>query len=158
MSNGEMGISTVNMPSFRWTGMRSKYREQSPLYRFTQTNVAIGASFLTNLDRTPFWKYLPFNFLQVTNSTDQQLLIITDAGSVKAIPSNTILSFDSETLPAYRTVQIQNASGALATGDVEVICQKVKSYKDVRFRLTLVSFIVPVKIIIQVSQGGPAIF
>lgn len=131
MSNSDMGIVYGNIPSFRWTGKREKYREQSPLYRFPQTNLAIGASFLTNLDRTPFWKYLPFNFLQVTNSTDRTLLIITDVGSVKAIPANTILSFDSETLPAFRTVQIQNASGVLATGDIELIVQKVKSYKDV---------------------------
>lgn len=119
------------LPLNRWIGEKKNFRVQSPVFRFSKTNLSNGSSFVTNLEGSNrYRKYSPFNFLQVSNQTDQTLLIVTDT-MVKSIYSGTILSFDEETLPAYRYVEIRNASGSNATGEIEVICQKVRSYKQV---------------------------
>jgi len=122
--------SKGGLSSIRWTGERKLIRQQSPLYRFVQTDITNGAFFNTNLSTRPYQKYSPYNFLQVTNKSDQTLFIITDTFR-KSIPASTVLSFDEETVPAYRKVNIQNASGADATGEIEVLCQKIKSYRQI---------------------------
>ncbi|MCD6436462.1 MAG: hypothetical protein J7L15_08820 [Clostridiales bacterium] len=118
------------LPTLRWIGKREAKREESPIYRFTKTDLNNGAFFITNLNTSTYKKYAPFNFLQVTNKTDQTLIIHTDTMN-KMIASGTILSFDEETLPAFRYVSIENASGTNASGDIEVLVQKVKSYRQV---------------------------
>lgn len=120
----------VHIPALRWTGTRQKIREQSPAYRFSKTDLSNGSTYNISLSGSPYDKYKPFNFLQITNKTDQDLMLTTDTVT-KLIPSSVIISLDEETLPAYRKVEITNSSGSNATGDIEVVVQKVNSYRQV---------------------------
>jgi len=116
------------MSFMRWFGVRKKVREESPLYRFSKTNLTNGSSFVINLEQNPYNKYLPFNYIQVTNNTDQHLILYLNGGqTVKTIPSGTIISLDDASIPAFRNAYILNNSGSDATGTIEVIVQKVKS-------------------------------
>ncbi len=116
------------MSFMRWFGVRKKVREESPLYRFTKTDLANGSSFIINLERKPYNKYLPFNYIQVTNNTNKTLTLYLNGGqTAKSIPSGTIISLDDVTIPAFRNAYIKNESGADATGMIEIIVQKVKS-------------------------------
>lgn len=116
------------IPKNRWIGKKEQILTQSPLYRFSQTDIADGGALVIALEDIPYDKYAPYNFLQVTNKTDQDLLIQTNVSTIK-ISHGVILSFDEETLPAFRSVVIKNSSGSTATGDVEVLVQKVASYR-----------------------------
>lgn len=120
----------MSLPKKRWIGKKETKRSESPLFRFTKTGLLAGNNYIVNLKKTPFHKYLPLNFLQVANNTNQTLILMTDTMTT-TIPSGVIRSFDSETLPAYRSINVANQSGSDATGDIEILAQKVHSYKDV---------------------------
>lgn len=119
------------MGFMRWFGERKPIVEQSPLYRFTKTNFTANEVWSQNLDQdaTTYGKYSPFNYIQITNNTDQSLTLNVDGFTV-TIPAGVIRSIDSETVPAFRYYSLTNGSSS-ATGAVEVIVQRLTSYKDV---------------------------
>lgn len=129
MNDNPNAVQVVTIPGFRWIGQRAIFRQQSPLFRFTKTDLAAASVFNIILKQTPYRKYFPFNFLQVSNQTDKSMTVMTET-MTKTIESNTIQSFDSESLPAFRKIEIHNLTGANATGDMEILVQRVMSYKD----------------------------
>jgi len=113
----------------RWVGAKRNYRLESPLFRQAQTDLAAGAFININLEAGQFQRYQPFNFVQITNNTNQELILFLGANFVKSIPSGTIQSIDEETMPAFRSIQLQNATAALAAGNIEIVWQKVVSQR-----------------------------
>lgn len=115
----------------RWFGTRKRVLEQSPAWRFTASDMSSGEALTQELSRAPYGKYSPYNYIQITNQTDKDLTLILNGSWRKTIPSGTIMSIDSDTVPAFRSFAIVNESGATATGEVEVIIQKIKNLKDI---------------------------
>ena len=120
----------------KWVGMKKRYREESPLYRFTKTNINNGEYWVINLEAKPYDKYLPFNFCSITNNTDQEIILILD-DKFLSIPSGVIRSIDEETVPAFRTIKVANLSGANATGKIELLIQKMVSQRMILRRWLL---------------------
>jgi len=117
------------LKKLRWVGVRKKFREESPLYRFVQTNLNNGEHITINLGQgTKYGKYTPYNFCQVVNNTNQEL-ILSLSGKLITLPGGTIRSIDEETVPAFRYIDLYNASGSNATGNIEILWQKVVSQR-----------------------------
>lgn len=119
------------MSFMRWIGVRKQLREESPLFRFTKQNLNAGEHYIINLASGSYAKYSPYNYIQITNMTDRDLILFLDTSIAKTIPKQTIISMDSETIKAFRYVDLYNPTSNTATGEVEILVQKVKSAKDI---------------------------
>lgn len=118
------------MQDFRWIGKRELVRTESPLYRFTKTDCKIGDQLSQDLEETaPYSNYSPYNFIQVTNQTSEQLNLYV-GNRLVIIPTNTTRSFDSETIKAFRSFTLRNESSTDASGDIEVLIQKTLSNNE----------------------------
>ena len=118
----------VYLSNKRWIGIKKRYREESPLYRFTKTNINNSEYWIIDLETKPYDKYLPFNFCSITNNTGQELILMLDDKTI-SVPSGVIRSIDEETVPAFRTIRVANLSGSNATGKIELLIQKVVSQR-----------------------------
>lgn len=74
-------------------------------------------------------KYLPFNFLMISNNSATcpiDVYINGDQTVFKTIFPSTIQKFDQDSLPALYSVVLKNVgSGTIAINEVEVFAQKV---------------------------------
>jgi len=115
----------------RWFGQKRPIITQSPTYRFSKTTFTAAEVYAVNLDvdTNPYGYYTPFNYIQITNNTNADLILVLDTGTTKTIVSGTIVSFGSDVVPSFRNFQLQGASGG-NTGTAEVIIQKVIDYKE----------------------------
>lgn len=114
----------------RWFGERRPIIEQSPPYPFSKTNFNSNEVWTQNLDNdnATYGYYAPYNYIQISNQTTQSLtLSIADINFI--IPVGVIKSFDSETIPAFRSFNVTNGSTG-STGTAEIIIQKVISANE----------------------------
>lgn len=115
------------MQNFRWIGERKLIRSESPLYRFTYTNITAGETKSQDLLYTsPYSKYAPFNFFQIVNNSDTDLTVKLGENTLLA-PKGSVRSVDDESIKAFYNFQITNSSGSNSTGTVEVLVQKTIS-------------------------------
>lgn len=112
----------------RWVGTRKKYREESPLYRQTKTDISNGEIWVIDVDTGTYKKYAPYNYCNITNNTNRELFLYLD-DKVITIPSGVIKGIDEETIPAFRSIRVANLSGNDATGNIEILFQKVISQR-----------------------------
>jgi len=73
-------------------------------------------------------KYLPFNFLIVTNLSSScalDLYVNGDTSPIMMIPASIVKTIDQNSLPAFRSVLLKNthASATVAIGEIEVTAQ-----------------------------------
>jgi hypothetical protein len=126
MSNALLkGSSKKNMVKInRWFGEKKAVIQDSPLYRYPKTDMTNGEHFSINLDAdgSEYQTYAPFNWCQITNNTNQTL-ILTLSGNTFSIPSGVIRSIEDSV--NFRVIDVANLSGSPATGSIEVLWQKV---------------------------------
>lgn len=117
------------MQNFRWFGVRKLIRTESPLYRFTKDSLAADEHYIRDLDSGQYRKYAPYNYIQVVNSTDKDLVVDLES-AMFSVPSGTIRSVDEESVKAFRSFDIYTSNGAATTsGKIEVLVQKVVSQR-----------------------------
>lgn len=132
MKENVIGNTNFVMPSQRWIGKKENFRQNSQVYAFTTTSITDGSSYVVNLDQGAYQKYLPYNFLQITNNLGGNVkLVFPESGNEIIIFDGTSRSFDEESIPAFRYVNVKNDSGGDLTGQLEVLVQKVESYREV---------------------------
>jgi hypothetical protein len=125
LSNALEKAQTKNMAQInRWFGEKKSVIQDSPLYREFQTDMSNGEHISKNLDAdgSEYQTYSPFNWCQVTNNTNQTL-ILTLGGQPFVVPSGVIKSIEDSV--NFRVIDLANLSGSTATGDVEILWQKV---------------------------------
>ena len=111
-------------------------RKFSKLYQVDVPALAVDEVFFVDLEKMPYGKYLPFNFVMVTNNSEQRIrLIINDSVRIIILPG-TSWTFDSATLPAVWSLKLQN-KGTASTNDNEVYLsfQKIPEVKARAFKV-----------------------
>lgn len=115
------------MQNFRWIGERKLVRTESPLYRFTYTNIAANETKSQDLLYTaPYSKYAPFNFFQIVNNSDLDMIVKLGENTLLS-PKGSVRSVDDESIKAFYNFQITNNNATNSVGIVEVLVQKTIS-------------------------------
>lgn len=102
----------------------------SPPYRFSLTNIANNYVWQIPIWKQPYQKYIPYNYIYISNNTDKNLTLAINNQEFKTIYSGTIETFDAQVYPAIRSINIINESGADATGEIEIIVQRKYTVSD----------------------------
>jgi len=104
--------------------------EASPIFSFKNTSTILTTkNWIIDFenDDTTSQKYMPFNNVQITNNSDEDIYFYPNQDSTRAklVPSGTIITFDSKVIPALRSLKIYNASATtVSANEIEVAVWK----------------------------------
>lgn len=111
-------------------------REQSQLYEVEVPALDINNSYYVDLEKMPYGKFLPFNYLAITNNSAQKIRLVVNDSVRKLIMPGTILTFDSATLPAIWSIKVVNkGTAAINDGEVLIAFQKVSNIYTRSFKI-----------------------
>jgi hypothetical protein len=99
-------------------------RYGSPLFNLKNSALVSGSQDIADFESIPkAQKYLPFNFLQVTNNGEDEITIYfdCDATQAKVIPKGTIMTFENIW---YRRILYKNTgSASISANKIEFVGQ-----------------------------------
>ena len=110
---------------------------ESPLLELTNTAVIpAGGVFRISLEQFPYDKYLPFNFCMIQNVSAERVRFIVNDSVRFSVPAGVIQTFDSSTIPAVWSFQVNNlGANNIDENDIVVTFQKVKDVKTAQVKL-----------------------
>ena len=97
----------------------------SQLYSFKYTN--LDGNIDIPLETSPYSKYVPFNYVMVTNNTDVDITLLINGNIEIIVESGAVMTIDGDTIPAIRSIRVSTSTAS--TGDIYVRIQKVKRLK-----------------------------
>ena len=113
-----------------------RFYEASPVANITiDESIAAGASYILDVenDDSSYKKYLPFNFLVVTNTSSQPLKVHLDQSTRRShiVAGNAEKVFDASVLGAWSSLRIENiGAGAVSAGEVIIQGQRQAQTAD----------------------------
>jgi hypothetical protein len=99
-------------------------RYGSPLFSYKNSQLTTGSQDIIDFEQIPkAQKYLPFNFLQITNNSEDEITIYFDCDTTQAkvIPKGVIMTFENI---YYRRILYKNTgSTTISANKIEFIGQ-----------------------------------
>lgn len=99
----------------------------SPLFSYKNPSLSAGSSFILDYETMipTSQKYLPFNFLSITNNSegDIEIWFDDDSSNKKLIPKSTILVFENIWFRKIRVVNIDSVS--ISANRIEFVAQRL---------------------------------
>lgn len=108
----------------------------SPHYPATSGSIAASGSWIYDYEssQSATQKYLPFNFVTVTNNSNVSIKFYPNQLSAYAqiIPSGVIRTYDKRSIPAFHSFKIVNlsASTGISANEVEIVAWRTAYDED----------------------------
>ena len=99
----------------------------STIYRTTNSSaLAVGSYMSEDFEKhNVMKKYVPLNYLVITNKSSQTLELMINDTIPKLIPANSVVAFDKKDIPAIWRYTIKNTgSSSISADGVEVVAYK----------------------------------
>jgi hypothetical protein len=113
-------------------GQYSRKYGTSPIFRTYNTSAISAGGFFVHdfeISTAASEKYFPLNYLKITlndNSNPMLLYINGDKTATDYIAPGTFISYDKDSIPAFRSVKLENiGSGEIAINAVQIVAQRV---------------------------------
>ena len=101
---------------------------ESPDFVFEISPLANNAYYIINLEKEPYKKYLPFNYLEIYNPDSIELKLEANDRNIKrTIPAGVVVTYE---FPAIYDITIKNESGIDGTKQIIVTVKKLLTERE----------------------------
>jgi len=101
----------------------------SPLYSF---RISETGTWIAPLDRMPYAKYTPYNYLIVENKDEVDIELIVNGTVRKRVPAGVVMELEAPTIPNIYELRID---GVTNPNRVEVSLQKLPDLRSALYKM-----------------------